>query len=177
MKENLKFLLIAILCQCCSLKHKHIEIIVWEWSGKEITVPNQIEYTFLGRDTICSDLWDKTYKIFIYFDSIGCSICKMGLSNWIELIEICEKQKMDVAFLFVVHSSNYHMFNIEIIENQFNYPIIFDYNNNFDKLNHFPPDPYRTFLLDKDNKVILIGSPINNNAMWELYKRVITQSQ
>jgi hypothetical protein len=35
--------------------------------------------------------------------------------------------------------------------------------------------PYRTFLLDKDNKVLLVGSPIKNPKMWALYEKIITQ--
>ena len=52
---------------------------------------------------------------------------------------------------------------------------IYDYNNDFEKLNHFPPAPYRTFLLDKENRVQVIGSPINNPEVWERYKNIILQ--
>jgi hypothetical protein len=33
-----------------------------------------------------------------------------------------------------------------------------------------------TFLLDENNKVVLVGSPIRNEMLWELYKELI-QSQ
>ena len=57
----------------------------------------------------------------------------------------------------------------------FDEPIIYDYHNQFFKLNQFPPDPYRTFLLDKQNKVQLIGNPVETPQLWELYNKVITQ--
>lgn len=45
--------------------------------------------------------------------------------------------------------------------NKFSYPIIYDYHGTLDSLNQFPKNRiFQTFLLDKDNKVILIGNPI-----------------
>jgi hypothetical protein len=62
---------------------------------------------------------------------------------------------------------------MEVCFNDFKYPIIYDYHNDFDKLNHFPPYPYRTFLLDKNNKVLLIGSAINIHVMCEKYLKIM----
>ena len=32
---------------------------------------------------------------------------------------------------------------------------------------------FNTFLLDKENRVVLVGSPANNDKLWELYKQQI----
>ncbi len=32
---------------------------------------------------------------------------------------------------------------------------------------------YHTFLLDRDDRVVLVGSPVGNPRMWDLYKRTI----
>ncbi len=34
---------------------------------------------------------------------------------------------------------------------------------------------YHTFLLDRDNRVVLVGSPVGNPKMWELYKSTIAR--
>lgn len=34
---------------------------------------------------------------------------------------------------------------------------------------------YHTFLLDRDDRVVLVGSPVGNPRMWELYKRTIEE--
>jgi hypothetical protein len=176
MKIVFKIFLVVIV-NCCNSQQKGIEKTVREWQGKEIEVPEQVEYKILGRDTLCSNFWNKPYKILTYIDSVGCSSCQMGLPYWREIIESFERHQLDVAVLFVIHSSNYHLLNAELKASEFNYPVIYDYHNSFDKLNRFPPAPYRTFLLDKDNKVRLIGSPVESPQIWELYKKVITQSQ
>jgi hypothetical protein len=158
-------------------RNDRVKKIVQEWQGKEILIPDDVMFKFFGRDTTCSYLWDKPYKIFTYVDSIGCLSCQLHLFDWKELIDLCRQQQIDVGFIFIVHSSDFNQFNKEVRSEIFNYPIIYDYNNKFEKLNHFSQRPYRTFLLDKDNKVQLIGSPINNHTMWELYKKVMTQAR
>jgi len=175
MKSVLKILFVITFAISCNSQQKGIENVVREWHGKEIVLPQQIEYKTLGQSSASSALWDSTYKILTYIDSIGCSSCQLGLSNWQMLIDSSNFQKLDVSFLFIVHSSDFLNFDKEVLLYNFDYPIIYDYQNQFYKLNRFPPAPYRTFLLDKDNKVQITGSPINNPMMWELYKKEITR--
>jgi len=156
-------------------RKSEIKKVIQEWQGKEILIPTDITFKSLGRDTASSYLWNKPYKIFTYIDSIGCSSCQLGMFDWYALIDLCKLQHFDVSFLFVVHSSDFTHFDSEVLSFQFDYPIIYDYQNQFDKLNNFPPLPFRTFLLNKDNKVILTGTPINNPEMWKLYKKEIEQ--
>ena len=160
----------------CNPKKREIKKIIQEWQGKEIIIPNEeIIYKISGRKIEDADLWSKSYKIFTYIDSVGCTSCQMGLNQWKELIDSCRDQLIDISFLFVVHSSNFTEFEDELLLYEFDYPIIYDYENTFERLNRFPSTPYRTFLLDKENKVILIGSPKNNRKLWNLYKQEITR--
>jgi len=176
-KTSIIIFIVFILFSCQRMSRKEgIKKIVQEWQEKEILIPdNNISIKFLGRDTLCSDLWNKPFKIFTYIDSIGCTSCQLGVLEWSALINTCRQQQIDVGFIFVVHSSDFKRFDSEIQFHEFDYPIIFDYKNQFHKINQFPHTPFRTFLLDKNNKVKLIGSPINNPQMWELYKKTITQ--
>lgn len=34
---------------------------------------------------------------------------------------------------------------------------------------------YHTFLLDRQNRVVLVGNPIGNERLWELYKKEIRE--
>lgn len=61
-------------------------------------------------------------------------------------------------------------------KNKFEHPIFYDTLNKMEKLNHFPKNnTFRTFLLDKNNHVILVGNPIGNKTLWNLYKQIITR--
>jgi hypothetical protein len=149
--------------------------IVRQWLGKEIILPQEIEYKIMGRDTMCPELWNKPYKILTYADSVGCTGCQLGIPQWQQIINTCKIDSIDVGFLFVIQSPNYADLGYELL--YFDYPIIYDKHKNFDKFNHFPPLPYRTFLLDKDNKVILVGSPINNPRLLEMYINVMNERE
>jgi hypothetical protein len=57
----------------------------------------------------------------------------------------------------------------------FPHPIYLDMENELNRLNHFPSQPeFQCFLLDKDNKVMLIGNPTLSSKIWELYKQTMT---
>ena len=170
-----EILVCFIFLSCNELQKRQNEKIFSEWIGKEIIIPDVFTFKSFGKDTLCNYLWDKEYKIFTYIDSIGCSSCKMDLQGWEGIIKISHKLHLNIGFIFVVHSSNFWLFDTGILIHEFEHPIIYDYNNDFHKLNNFPPAPFRTFLLDKSNKVLLIGSPVGNPEMWEEYLRVITQ--
>jgi hypothetical protein len=44
------------------------------------------------------------------------------------------------------------------------------------KLNNFPQErEYQCFLLDKQNRVVMVGNPVYNHAIWELYKKIINE--
>lgn len=95
----------------------------------------------MGRDTVCPDLWNTPYKILTYADSMGCTGCQLGIPQWQQIINTCKINNTDVGFLFIIHSPNYADLGYELL--YFDYPIIYDKHNSFDKLNHFPPLPYR----------------------------------
>lgn len=63
-------------------------------------------------------------------------------------------------------------------KNDFQYPVFIDEMGSFDALNHFPANmTFQTFLLDKDNKVVVIGNPIHNPMVKELYLEKLTGVQ
>lgn len=174
-----KLLLFVIVCFIsCQPKKNASEQVVREWQGKEIKLPDSIIYKVLGRDTLCSDVWDKSYKIISYFDSTGCIGCRLDLRQWKRFYDTCSVYQPSISLLLVVCSSDYSFLEQMLVDHEFSHPIIYDEQDLFDKLNHFPPQyQFRTFLLGKDNKVVLVGSPMNSPKMWELYKNAIMQSQ
>ena len=88
-------------------------------------------------------------------------------------MDTCQLKGYDVGFLFVVQSKNYIEFEQKLTIYQFAYQIIYDTRDEINKLNQFSKEErFRTFLLDNRNKVVLIGSPINNEKIRKLYFRV-----
>ena len=57
----------------------------------------------------------------------------------------------------------------------FDRPVCIDIDDRLNKLNKFPADiTFQTFLLDKDNKVTVLGNPVHNTAVKDLYLKQIT---
>jgi hypothetical protein len=149
-----------------------VELLVKEWTGKTIKIPEIepiIPYTRTGYSNNDNS---SQYKILFYIDSTGCTKCKLQLHLWLSLIE---KYKYKTTFLFFFHIKNKEELLSFLKEERLNHKVYIDTNDELNKLNRFPSNPqFQCFLLDKDNKVLAIGNPVNNTKVHELYRKIIT---
>ena len=161
----------------CQDKNKEAMLrLVKEWDGKEIKFPARSVFTIQGKDTVDFDFKDADYKVVTYVDSAGCTSCKLQLPRWIEFMEELEsKTKDNVPFVFVFHPKSAKELRHTLRLHGFNHPVFFDEKDDFNALNRFPDDMmFQTFLLDKANKVQMIGNPVLNPQVKELYIEKIT---
>lgn len=156
-------------------KKTEAERIVAEWMGKEIVLPIDIRCTYLGRDTICPNQ-NTPYKILLYTDSTGCTNCKLQLHKWNAMIEEAEAQMTDlVSFHFYFQPKDEKELKFLLIRDGFKQTIYIDRKSELYAANKIPDNMnYQCFLLDKDNKVVLIGNPTLNPQIWDLYRQAIT---
>ena len=146
------------------------------WVGREIVFPQNVYPTRLVSDTI----WDfplTDFKILNYIDSIGCLSCKSQLPLWDSLIsDFSFLSSANVSVIINMHPKDIHDAKYAVRKNSFTHPVFVDLNDSLNKLNHFPSDPrFHCFLLDENNKVILIGNPVQNPKIKELYLRTICE--
>jgi hypothetical protein len=156
----------------CKNKDTITKTIFNEWIGKTIIFPdeNSLDIIKIKDDTIENE--HKNYKIFVYIDSVDCIKCKLQLHLWNAFIE---KYKDKTDFLFYFYSKNKENLLSLLKSEQFRYKIYIDSANNINKLNNFHNDiMFHCFLLDKNNKVLLIGNPVYNKKIWELYQNILT---
>lgn len=167
-------LLAAILavCSCKSEKDRIAEIVEY-WQGREIVFP-EVMTDFLTGDTI--DLSDADFTIFTYVDSLGCTGCKMKLAVWREFLNSIDSiTNRDVRFLIVVDGSDTQDLNYFVRSSGFEQPIYVDTDHSMAQSYVFPEKvTLQTFLLDKENKVMTIGSPIYATEIERMYKEIIT---
>lgn len=150
--------------------------------GQKNRIPNNYQYNLLSTDTtinIGEALLKSEYKILLYVDSAGCMTCKLHLSKWNNLIKESEYLPLDkLSFLLFFHQNNKKELSLLIKRENFNYPVFIDVKNEINQLNNFPTQSdLQCFLLDKDNKVLLIGNPVKNSKIKELYMRVILSKE
>lgn len=167
-------ILFSILFFSCITRKEKANSIVKQWIEKEIKFPSSINLT--RQDSLWKLMINKEIKVLTVVDSNSCTECRLKLYDWRKYIEEIDSINLDITFIFIVHAKDSSLIEIIKEKNKFNYPIFYDYTNKMEQLNHFPKDSrFQTFLLDKNNKVILIGNPIGNSYMWKLYKKVFSE--
>jgi hypothetical protein len=119
---------------------------------------------------------EKDYKVLLYTDSVGCTSCKLRLLDWKQLIgEADSVFAGKMGFLFFFYPKSKKELRALLSSNRMDYPVFIDESNEINRLNNFPSKiEHQCFLLDKDNKVLLVGNPTLNPRIWELYKEVVT---
>lgn len=165
-------LIILILSSCCKYsKEQEIENLVKTWVGKEIKFPLESQLTSYEKKQVNYKNTSSDFKVLIYIDSIGCSSCKLQLDEWTVFInQIDSLTNKSVPFMFFLHPKDMRELKTYIKLKKFKHPVFFDKDDKLNKINKFPSNVFfQTFLLDKDNKTVVIGNPIINPKVKELY--------
>lgn len=180
MKKQLYILLLLSLLTACKENNKEkFALLVQEWQGKEIVFPQNMAFTRFVTEPVDYRIPDAEYKVLVYVDSVGCTSCKLQLLKWKELIaHVDSATNGNVPFIFIFQSKDDRELRYILKCDNFDSPVCIDRNNRFNSSNRFPQDiTFQTFLLDKDNKVKVIGNPVHNLAVRDLYLKQITGMQ
>jgi len=169
------WILLIFFSSCKETEKERITRLVTEWQGREILFPEDIVFTRYVTDTVDWQIPESDYKILIYVDSIGCVNCKLQLDKWKEFINKVDMvSRGNVPFLFIFHPKNLIDLRYLLLGYNFNTPVFVDLKNTINNMNNFSDHTlFQTFLLDKNNKVLIIGNPINNLAIKDLYLKQI----
>ena len=179
MQLNLRHLILLVmlgmLASCNSPGSNDAVRIVGEWQGKEVTFPHNPIFTIYGQDTVDFNFQEADYKVVSYVDSVGCVSCKLQLDRWKDIIHrIDSVSDVRVPFVFVFSPEKLRDVMYATKSGGFDYPILLDLKGEFNALNHFPDNfNFQTMLLDKDNKVLAIGNPVQNPKIIDLYQAII----
>ncbi|MBR2455999.1 MAG: DUF1573 domain-containing protein [Bacteroidaceae bacterium] len=175
---RLSCVLLAVLSLAsCKESEKDTALrLVREWDGKEVKFPARSVFTIQGKDTVDFDFKNAKSKVLVYVDSIGCTSCKLQLHMWKSLMEEVDSLTGGtVPFVFYFHPKDVKELNFLIRRDKFRSPVCFDTDDELNRLNHFPSDiTFQTFLLDGGNRVKVIGNPVLNPNVKELYIRYLT---
>lgn len=173
-------ILIIIASLSCSKQKSNTELlqIVKEWYGKEVKFPDLPVFTLYGKDTVDYSILQSTYKVLVYVDSTGCVDCKLQLQKWQELIEYTNSiSNGEIPFLFFFYPKDYKELCQIFKRDLFDMPVCIDFKGELNKLNNFPLLPqFHTLLLDKDNKVVVIGNPVHSTDIRSLYIKKISET-
>ena len=165
-------LLISILClslfSCMENPQKKYEKAVMELSGKTILFPDSMRTVF-GEKV---EIPHTEYTIVAYFDSVGCTGCRMKLPYWIDFMKKTDSivGNNNVSLRLITGSHDLDKVRQLVRQVGFPYPVINDSAGTFFKLNSITDDSnLQAFLLDANHKVLIIGNPTQLKEMQNLY--------
>lgn len=137
---------------------------------------NVINVDSLESFTIKNSKWEfYDYDIKIYSNLDGnCGQCIDDLYYWNEFILLHEFSN-EVNFSFYIKTDNYSKIEKEFELKKYQFPFVKDYKGQFIVANHLPKEKmYHTFLAI-NNKIVLVGNPIRNEQLKDLYVRTINK--
>lgn len=176
MKHIAWIMCLWLLASCSESREEAMLRLVNEWKDKSVIIPVRSVFTVQGKDVVDFNYRDAEYKILVYTDSVGCTSCKLQLPKWKRMIaEVDSLTGGSVPFLFYFHPKDSKELRFYLRRDNFTYPVCFEEDDYINRLNRFPSDmTFQTMLLNKENKVVAIGSPVLNPKIKDLYLEIIT---
>ena len=176
MRNTIVILFSSLFLFSCSDDKKHdIEVLVKEWNNKEIRFPENPVFTRYVTDTIPYRIPKTDYKVVVFVDSVGCISCKLQLPRWKEFMhEVDSLSDGNVPFVFFFQTKDVRELRYILRRDNFSHPVCIDTEDSFYRLNRFPGEMmFQTFLVNSENRVKVIGNPIHNLSVKDLYLKEI----
>lgn len=159
MRFKAPYIIVLLTIISCTRHNKitNEQKIIEKWFDKELVLP-------------LIDEVPGQRKIVSVVDGL-CNPCVSTLSSWEKYLDEFHQQDTTLKIIIYMSYVDSSMFDeiFNINQNLCKY-LVFDKNNDFMNINKLTNNPrFTTFLVDQDNKVKLIGSPVQNETLKNLY--------
>lgn len=161
------FILIVILFFSCKEK-RTIDPEIKAFLGSNVVVNSQ-----LGK-IVQGELSEKDYILLLYFKIDDCVPCSLDKVNLLKIYE-SDWEKFKTGILLVIQDNDKKDEILSLMNDlDIQYPVFFDVGNHFKESNRaVQHEIAQTFVMDKENKVIWIGSPIKNEQTLIRYRKMM----
>ena len=144
--------------------------------GRKIHFPTDYLSVTTGGSTLSIDSeLAKPLKIVTCLDQNTCSECSLQiLKQWQELIADIP-QEISVGFIPIVYPNDTTELRRALQILGIGLPLFYDKENKYPRTNKLEKTlaRNRSFLLDKDNRIVVIGEPLASAELWQLYKNAL----
>ena len=176
-RKVLLLCLVAFVASCSQWRMKNE---IESFSKESICLPADLEIVQDGvvlPDSLSQTLTDPI-KLILYFAADRCTSCVIGrLHDYEKIFRLRMENQFSPTIIFSPKDEprEYKALIADLKFQSLPYPIYIDKHSEFQQLNpKFPEDTrYHTFLLDKNNRVVLVGNPLASDAMWSLFKSTL----
>ncbi len=172
MKLLYTIVFVASLCGCAS-DGRNANDELREIIGSHISIPDEAE-------ALCAE---NTVKLIQYHSAEDCSTCQVSvLDGWLNFNRLYDDGDKFMLFVIMaaipdVEKRNRQIEEIERYKTDYGveYNMCVDRGDNFFKSNSniLSNEKYRTLLLDRNNVVVMVGDPVSNPKINELFMKTI----
>lgn len=171
------FIFVMITIACHDNSKLSEEILLFQKKPVRLIMQNELIINGANETAVNST---QCLKYVIYKDSLDCTSCAINkMYLWDNFIEYAKPYSGRLKYYFIYSPSQKDRKSIELIlkNGNFGYPILLDTLNEFAKLNpHLPENRVlHTFLLDEDDNVILVGNPLHNRKIEEMFYKIVEE--
>ena len=149
--------------------------------SEKITIPDYEHAIIEGKDSLINDCFKGNLKLVIFTDSTSCNSCSVEtIYNWEELVKYAERYGGQLDFYFIFTPKKYDVEDVQfaLTHTTFKYPLILDSLGLFRAMNpHIPTNKlFHTFLLNEENRVIMVGNPLHNSNVRKLFEDIVEEN-
>ena len=171
MKFTTFIFLLLVTTSCQNSGRKQIEQLVEEWTNREILLPEKPVFTRLATDTVSYTIPPARHKIIVFVDSVGCISCKLQLPKWKDLInEVDSLSDTAIPFLFFFQTKDVSELKYVFKRDDFFASCMYRHGR---QILQTEPISRQYDVPDLSgrcrNRVRVIGNPIHNLSVKELY--------
>ena len=172
------YILLLTIISCNNEQSLSKELLLLQ--SRPIILPLNDDLILHNMDSILISEKINKLKYIIYSDSLDCTSCMINnLSSWEPILEYSKKYngKLIFQFIFSPIKKDLRQINMLIEYSGFKHQIMIDLKKNFEKLNpHLPKNKaLHTFLLDENNRVVLVGNPLRNKKIEEMFYKIVEE--
>ncbi|MEA3450890.1 MAG: hypothetical protein U9Q83_03195 [Bacteroidota bacterium] len=173
MKTNIIYLLAIVFLFACNNQENPNDELFDKLYGSKLVCPQNLQNI---NDSIknTENFFSAKVKIVsnVFF---SCGDCIKYLIELDDFVNSFNSNKIALIIYGSTDRSNSGIYTFLTIKPDFEYPIFSDTSNSFIKTNKLPENnmAFHTFLVDKNDSIRVIGSPVLNEKIKDLYKQEI----
>lgn len=165
------FILFGIIgCKNRAIERKMINIY-----KKEFKLPDSMQVITTDHRIYDEIMPKSTSRLIIYYDSTECSSCRViHLPDLDTLYNIKDSCYFSPIVIFRPIPKEYDRIKKLLIMQELKHPVYIDTSFQIQSLNSFIDiELPKVFLIDKYNKMQLVGNPLSSTKMWNLFNCVL----
>jgi hypothetical protein len=179
MNPRLLKLILLISClvfSCTSQTRKeYLSELVKERIGESVIFPSSIVKAGTDSSLVAiSQTVEYEYKLVVYTDG-DCGKCISELYEWSKFLNDNREVFKSVREIFIIYSVNFPRFEYTTEKVGIKLPFYYDSTNIYITRNTIDEPLLQTLILDKNNKILIVGNPLKNAAMQKLYRNVLSE--